>query len=190
MPNIEKKNNKVAQGSVYDVAKRQGRSLPDVLAFADTIILFDRSGSMHGVKMGQARDALFELQRTHDGDILLIAFDSTPKVVYDGDPGEARGGTMIGAALSYAKELDIPGRRFILISDGCPQDEHQAISVAQTYTSPIHTIFIGDDFDTRGLAFMQRLAALSPKNSDLGHADVSKLEQKVAALLPEGKTHT
>lgn len=188
MPNIQKKETGVAQGSVYDVAERQGRDLTDVLAFADTVILYDHSGSMGGWKEEKAREALIELQRTHDGDILLIAFDSVPKMCYDGQPPSAGGSTALHLALDYAKELDIPGRRFILISDGAPDRPEETLKIARTYTCPIHTIYIGPDGGS-GLLFMNQLTALNGASQNLGQKDVAQLAAVVAGLLPEGRTH-
>ena len=66
--------------------------------------------------------------------------------------------TDMAAALRFAKVVD-GASQIVLISDGPPDSQNDALAVARTYTSPIHTIHIGSERDTDGgRAFLQRLA--------------------------------
>jgi Mg-chelatase subunit ChlD len=64
----------------------------------------------------------------------------------------------MAGALKFAKIADVSGMRFVLISDGHPDDEQKALATARAYTNRIDTIFVGREDDSRARAFLLRLA--------------------------------
>lgn len=129
------------------------------------MVLVDTSGSMgaHDSRGGQSRydvacEELSKLQGSNPGKILVISFSDEVKVCLNGVPYNFMGGTMVGRALQYVKQYDIPGMNIIVISDGEPMDENEALTVARTYTNPISTIYVGPPDETRGRVFLGRLA--------------------------------
>lgn len=53
---------------------------------------------------------------------------------------------------------DLPGMRFILISDGEPDDQRQALEIATTYQNRIDVIYVGPENMRSGREFLQTLA--------------------------------
>jgi Mg-chelatase subunit ChlD len=53
---------------------------------------------------------------------------------------------------------NVEGMRFILISDGQPDDERTALDVAKTYKNRIDVIFVGSELSPYGREFLERLS--------------------------------
>ena len=71
-----------------------------------------------------------------------------------------RTGNVLGtSALSFVKIADLPGMKFILISDGEPDDEGETLRIAKTFTNKIDVIFVGPESLPFGRDFLNRLAA-------------------------------
>ena len=98
------------------------------------------------------------------------------------------GGTAMERLLELVKPFDGTGMKFVLISDGEPYSEEATLAVASELTTPIDTIFIGDDSDFGGADFMRRLAKASGGTS-LGRVEVKKLGAAISGLLGDGGTH-
>ena len=64
---------------------------------------------------------------------------------------------MVGA-LKFAKVADVEGIRFILISDGQPDDPQATLQVARTFKSRIDTIFVGPERDSSAQDFLRKLS--------------------------------
>jgi hypothetical protein len=153
-------------GSISSITQVSGKSL--ALAFMDveTVVLIDTSGSMGAMdsRGGQSRyniacEELSKLQGNNPGKILVISFSDEVQVCLNGIPYNFMGGTIVGRALQYAKQYDLPGMNIILISDGEPMDESNALHVAKTYQNPISTIYVGPPDELRGREFLEKLAA-------------------------------
>ena len=159
----------IVPGSLSAVAKREGQSLAETFLSADAVILVDTSGSMMSgdsrsgrTRYNVALEELAQLQAHMPGKLAVLAFSDDCIFVPGGQPPLLGGGTNLAGALRFAKVADVPGIRFVVISDGQPDDSHAALSVAATYTNRIDTIFVGPESDWHGgQAFLQRLAAAS-----------------------------
>ena len=100
----------------------------------------------------------------------------------NGQPFNLQGGTDLAGALGFAKVADVPDMRFVVISDGQPDSEREALKVAATYLNRIDTIFVGPEGDDRGRAFLTKLA--NAKGGQAVTADrVAQLSSKVQYLL-------
>ena len=153
-------------GSISAVTQVSGKSL--ALAFMDveTVVLIDTSGSMGAMdsRGGKSRydvacSELSKLQGANPGKILVISFSDEVKVCLNGIPYNFMGGTLVGRALHYVKQYDLPGMNIIVISDGEPMDETEALAIARTFTNTINTIYVGPPDELRGREFLQKLAA-------------------------------
>lgn len=159
----------IVPGSLSAVAKREGQSLAESFLSADAVILVDTSGSMctcdsrgYRSRYDVALEELAQLQAHMSGKLAVIAFSDSPVFAPGGQPPLLGAGTDLAGALRFAKVADVPGIRFVVISDGQPDDGHAALAVAATYTNRIDTIFVGPENDfAGGRAFLQRLAAAS-----------------------------
>lgn len=155
-------------GSLAHTAKQNGAALATTFLSCDVIVLCDTSGSMGSCDSHEGRSRydqacieLAKLQGDLPGKIGVISFSSTTMFCPDGVPFNLRGGTDLAGALKFAKIADIPGAmRFVVISDGQPDDEAAALQVAANYHNRIDTIFVGPE-NGLGRDFLKRLAKAS-----------------------------
>lgn len=159
-------NNQIVIGSISAIAHQTNKSIAETFASCDCIIIVDVSGSMDqkDSRGGRSRydiacDELAQLQASLPGKIAVIAFSNEPVFCPGGVPLYQGGGTNMAKALRFTKIADIPGMRFILISDGEPDNERETLAVAQTYHNKISTIFVGPEERPAGRDFLNRLAA-------------------------------
>ena len=188
---IQRSQTEIVKGSLTDIAKQTGASLAETFLSADVIVLVDTSSSMQAMDApgGKSRyDAacaeLANLQATIPGKVAVISFASTGDVIFcpNGQPFNLEGGTGLASALEFAKIADVPDMRFVVISDGQPDSEREALKVAATYLNRIDTIFVGPEGDDRGRAFLTKLA--NAKGGQAVTADrVAQLSSKVQYLL-------
>lgn len=129
---------------------------------ADVVILADTSASMFE-NAGRRRkiDILSEALATIRADLpsaATIAFDSLPRrlTLHDALPAPS-GGTALHLAIDEATKLR--PRKTVIITDGQPDNERQAIASAAKLSGTIDVIYCGDDSDTRAIDFLRRLAA-------------------------------
>lgn len=159
----------IVPGSLSAIAAREGQSLAETFLNADAVILVDTSGSMMSgdSRGGRSRynvalEELAHLQAHMPGKLAVIAFSDSTVFAPGGQPPLLGSGTNLAGALRFAKVADVPGMRFVVISDGQPDDERAALAAASAYKAKIDTIFVGPEDDWRGgQAFLQRLAAAS-----------------------------
>jgi Mg-chelatase subunit ChlD len=147
-------------------------SLAESFLTCDCIVLFDVSASMESrdgkteTRFERGIKELKSIQETMPGKFAIVQFADRVEFMPGGVPvmGMSGSGTDLTAALKYAKIADeIPDMRFIVISDGEPNNELTAIQIAGTYTNHIDTIFIGceDQYGDGGKDFLNRLARYS-----------------------------
>ena len=156
----------IVRGSLGAIAKQENKSLAETFLNADVVVIVDTSGSMAAgdSRDGRSRyevacDELTNLQNSMPGKLAVISFADDVMFCPSGIPYNYGGGTMLGKALKFAKMADVPGIDFIVISDGEPYDEEQAIEIARTYKNKISTIFVGPEQDwSGGRRFLERLA--------------------------------
>jgi len=187
------KRTSIVPGSISAVAQREGKSIAQTFADADIIAITDTSGSMSATdsRDNQSRyqvllQELAKLQAEMEGQIAVLNFSARASWSPGGQPEFLGGGTNLAGALRFAKIADAPGRRFFVISDGCPDNEQAALVVAQTYTAPINCVYVGpaDGFGASGKAFLERLAAASGGQS--ATANRVELAQVVKPMLVSG----
>jgi Mg-chelatase subunit ChlD len=100
----------------------------------------------------------------------------------NGQPHNFQAGTDLAKALEFAKVADVSGMRFILISDGEPDDRSAAMRIASTYRNRIDIIYVGSETSSRGRDFMSELARLSGGIAVTSDS-VKGLSQKTQMLL-------
>lgn len=159
-----KNDRAIIPGSVSAIAAQSGKSIAETFLSVDAIILVDISGSMetHDARGGESRYTiacaeLAKLQATLPGKLALIAFASHPVFTPSGIPPAPTGTTDLAGALRFAKVADTGDMRFIVISDGEPNSEQDALAVAAQYKGRIDTVYVGPE-GGEGQAFLQRLA--------------------------------
>ena len=156
-------------GSIGAIAGHNGTGLAETFLNCDCIVICDTSGSMHtrDGRGGRSRydvelAEMARLQANLPGKIAILAFSNEVMFCPGGQPLDYGGGTNLAKALEFARVADVPGMRFIVISDGCPDSEQDALAAARRYRAQIDTIFVGPEDDILGgRAFLERLAAAS-----------------------------
>ena len=161
---MKSRNTAIIPGSLSAVVEA---GKPMALAFMDieSVVIVDTSGSMsdRDARGGKSRydvacEELRNLQANNPGKILVISFSTNAQLCLGGVPFYEGGSTNLDGALRFAKQYDIPGTAFFVISDGRPDDERAALEVAAQYQGVINTIFVGPESDRFGRDFLARLA--------------------------------
>lgn len=183
-------SNAIVVGSLSDIAARNGGSLAETFCSADVVVIVDTSGSMcaRDSRGGKSRfetacDELRKLQANMQGKIAVIAFSDRAMFCPSGTPEFLMSGTNLAGALRFAKIADIPPMRFIVISDGQPDSEEDALHEAATYQCKIDCVYVGPEDDIVGARkFLEKLAG-----AHKGKAVVAKcadqLAERVSTLL-------
>lgn len=181
-------------GSLQAIATQEGQTLAESFLGADAIIVVDVSGSMaardvdrHNLerRSGRSRyeaacDELARLQSSLPGKIAVIAFSDTYEFAPSGTPHFIGGGTDLADALRFVHVADGCGMRFIVISDGEPNDESRALAEARRFVDRIDTVYVGPSGDA-GERFLQDLARASGGTSS--RQSVADLSRTVQQLL-------
>jgi hypothetical protein len=156
----------IVPGSLGAIAQKDG-SLAEAFMSADIVVIVDVSGSMsgHDSRGGRSRydvacDELAKLQANNPGRIAVVCFSSHTQFCPGGIPEFLGGSTDLAAALQFVKVAD-GCVQFIVISDGQPDSEREALDVARTFTSQIDCIFVGPESDWNAIGFLERLAQMS-----------------------------
>jgi len=184
------KSTSMVVGSLSEIAAKTGGSLAETFCSADVVVIVDTSGSMgaRDSRRGESRyhiacEELAKLQVNMPGKLAVIAFSERTVFCPSGVPEFIAGGTNLAGALKFAKIADIPPMRFIVISDGQPDSEEDALCEATAYQCKIDCVYVGPEDDIVGARkFLEKLA-----NAHKGKAVVAKcadqLAERVSTLL-------
>jgi len=160
----------LVKGSLSALSQRDNLSLAESFLNVDAVLLVDMSGSMAAedapgglARWDAAENELRRLQEQLPGKLAVIAFSSEVQFCPSGVPIRFGGGTDMAKALHFVRPADGLGIRFILISDGQPDDEKKTLKVARSFKSRIDTVYIGpeDGGVWSGRDFLAKLAAES-----------------------------
>jgi len=182
-------NNEIVYGSL-GYLEQQGKSIAESFLSIDAIIMIDISMSMEAAdcQNGQTRyqtacDELRRLQRQIPGKVAVIEWADGHAFMPGGVPSPPYGCTNLTGVLQFVKQADDCGIRFVLISDGEPDNPYSALDEAHTFRSKIDTIFCGPE-NGPGADFLRRLASLTggqyANNTTRG---IVELAQTVTQLL-------
>lgn len=179
-------------GSLGAVAERDGKSLAETFLSADAIVVVDTSGSMEEMdaRGGKSRydvacEELRRLQRDLPGKIAVIAFSSWVQFEPSGVPTFLSGGTNLAEALRFVKPAD-GCVKFVVISDGYPDNETEAVQVARTFESKIDTVYVGPEDERSGADFLKRLAASTGGRNVVAEKAIELAETVETLLLRAG----
>lgn len=158
-------NTNLVVGSLAQIAHRDGVALAESFLNVDIVILVDVSASMSASdsrggrrRYDVALEELARLQADLPGRLGIIAFSDAPQFVPGGKPPLLNGATNLAAGLRFARMADTGDIRFIVISDGEPDSESEALHEAAQYRGGIDTVFVGPEGGP-GRDFLARLAA-------------------------------
>lgn len=161
-------NTAIVPGSLQALAQQDGKSIAESFMSADVIVICDTSGSMasedsRGNKSRYvvACEELAQLQANLPGKIAVLSFSYETTFCPAGVPIFHGSSTNLAGALKFAKVADVKGMRFIVISDGEPDDEQNALAEAREYKNRIDVIYVGPECSPHGRDFLTRLAQAS-----------------------------
>lgn len=180
----------IVSGSIQSVVNQSHTTLATHFLYnVSHIVIVDVSGSMATEdsrggrsRIDVARDELATLQHEFPGRLAVFAFSDHCQFVPGGVPPFFAGGTDLAGALSTTKAYDGLGIRFVVISDGQPDNEQRALDVAKTYMSRIDTVFVGNESDRDAQAFLKRFAGINGGES-VTTARVQALADTIRPLL-------
>jgi hypothetical protein len=159
-------NTAIIPGSIGAIAKREGISLAESFVSADVVALVDVSGSMDAgdsrgglSRYDVACEELANLQNTNPGKVAILAFSHETIFCPSGQPPRLFGSTNLAGALAFARVADTGDMRFVIISDGQPDDAEAAMSEARKYRGRIDVVYVGPEYSPTGRDFLSRLAA-------------------------------
>jgi Mg-chelatase subunit ChlD len=165
---LTRQDQSLVTGSLQDLAQRNNQSIAETFINCDVVILVDTSGSMNASdsRNGRSRydvacEELKALQGSLPGRIAVLSFSSDVIFCPSGVPIFLGANTDMAKALQFAKVADTPGMRFILLSDGEPDDPQKTLSIASGYKNRIDAIYVGPEDNPIGRDFLQRLAKAS-----------------------------
>jgi hypothetical protein len=154
------------------------------------ILLVDASSSMgNHLASGERRvDAMRKvvdmLRETHPVPVVSFqgSYANSTIAVVDEIP-EPSGGTPLHEAIDFC--TDKGATHIVLVSDGVPASEGEALDAARRFGGVIDVFYIGDGND-KGARFCQRLAQATGGTANVDDLGAPKqLHAKIAGLLPE-----
>jgi Mg-chelatase subunit ChlD len=183
-------NNQIVVGSLGALSKNSNQSLAESFMSAEVIILTDTSGSMgqHDANQGRSRydqacHELTQLQASMPGKIAVVSFSDEVQFCPSGIPFNFMGGTDLAKGLRFIHAADcIPGMKFIVVSDGQPDSESDALAVARKFKNHIDVIYVGSERHPEGREFLERLAKATGGQSVTAEA-AKQLASTVQTLL-------
>lgn len=161
-------NTAIIPGSLGAIARSQHISLAESFMSASCVVVFDSSGSMAATDGSDGRSRydtacaeLANLQGHLPGKIAVLSFSDEVVFCPDGRPLYLGGGTDLARALRFARQADVSGMRFIVISDGDPNSRSEALAEAAKFKNKIDVIYVGPEDMPHGREFLTRLAQAS-----------------------------
>jgi hypothetical protein len=144
-------------------------------------LLLDTSGSMGSECNGKETriDVLRKAVKSLDWQYYqMFTFDNLCRRIASPDALWNCCGGSTNLALGLQEIAKFDPSKTIVISDGEPNDEDDALAAARKLTGTISTVFIGNDRDKNAIAFMRRLSTVGCGNTfvrDLGkgHLELS-----------------
>lgn len=184
-------NTALVPGSLGAVSERNGSSLAEAFLNASVVCMIDVSSSMnaHDSRGGASRyevacTELAKLQANMPGKIAVVAFSDSVVFVPSGVPPFLGCGTDLERALAFVKVAD-GTVRFVVISDGMPNDPAPCLNLAKTFKSRIDCLYAGPEDNRTGAHFLEQLAAASHGKYAVT-AQAQQLAEQVQKMLQPG----
>lgn len=162
--NLINSQQKIAKGSILDVANQTGKSFAESFLECDAIIAVDVSASMstrdcqeNTSRFDMAVRELEKLQAQLPGKVAVCSFSSSTKFIASGVLKDTESLTDMVKCLEFLKDFDGAGIKIILISDGEPDEKEPTLKLAQTFVTKIDTVFVGNE-TSKGREFLRQLA--------------------------------
>jgi len=195
MNEIIKKQNNAVSNPLQKFIKKAAGTLPEQTGAANhainkmrmdrQVIILDTSGSMAytGAKLSRISELKVALEQVWSNQT-LIAFSNTAREI--SSPLKIptpQGGTALDKAFLLACRYDDLGHTLV-ISDGEPDDEDEALAAASRLSGSIDIIYCGDPENQRAIDFMNALVRNRGKMVQHNWNGSLTLTQNIQKLLP------
>lgn len=182
-------NSLVVRGSLQESQKQKKLTFAEAFITVDAVLVVDISLSMEErdvvaegghltTRWDEANNQLRRIQRRFPGRVAVVAFSHRTEFCPDGQLPPVQSNTDMLDALKFVAPADGCGIKFIVASDGEPDEPEETLKQA-SHMSPIDAIHIGTSEE--GRRFMERLAKASGGKSV--DTTVDLLEDVVVKLL-------
>lgn len=181
------------KGSLQERQSQSKLTMAEAFLTVEAICIVDISSSMatqdvnseggRRSRWSEANVQLTRLQAKFPGKLAVVAFSDRAEFCPSGTLPPTQGGTNMLGALQFVSAADGAGIKFIVVSDGCSDNDAGTLAYAKTMVTGIDTIYIGSD--PRGKQFMEALARAGRGKSIT--KGVELLEESVTLLLGDGK---
>lgn len=177
------------KGSLQESQKNRQVTFAEAFLTVEAIVVVDISASMSTCdvaveggltsRWAEANNQLQRLQAKHPSKIAVVAFSDNSEFCPSGVLPPVRSSTNMLRALQFVAPADDTGIKFIVVSDGCPDDPQGTLAYAKSLKTSINTIYVGND--PNGRVFMDQLAATTRGKSVA--KGVELLEEQITLLL-------
>lgn len=179
----------IVQGSIGSHMQTNNMSMAEAWLNVDVVVMMDVSGSMAITDAGEevsrfkiANSELAKVQSLNPGKVAIIEFSDTAKFIPFGELSQPEGSTNVTAALQFARMMDKVGDiKFLLVSDGEPNNPTESIEVARSFTHRIDTIYVGPKGKQAGQDFLRQLSTAT--GGDFSERKISELSSGIAGYL-------
>ncbi len=186
----------IVPGSVADLARQNGGRI----APPSVIIVFDHSGSTEEMdarlldgsrasRWSAGCEQLALIQARMPGKIAVLAFADVVTPCPGGVPPEPTGFTDLALALRMARQADTGAVRFVVISDGQPNDKGTALDLARAFVGQIDAVLVGEGAAwerEQSANFMQELALVGRGTFTRDASGMRHLGEAVLKMLGSG----
>jgi len=186
------KSNVAIEGSIQDIANQTGQTIESVFAACKAAVLLDVSGSMRDAdvhfgneadrninvksRFEAASDSLRDIQRLYKGHIAVICFSDSVQLCPSGVPYFQGGGTKLHSAMEYILPLDGSGMKFIIVTDGHPDNPDKCLKLKERFTQPFEIIGIGKGANKE---FLEKLGNFTSISDQKDQMSLEGLSQKL-----------
>jgi len=178
------------KGSLQSIANKQAITVAQAFIDCEILACLDVSPSMtypdcpnNETRFKVATNQVAKLQSENPGKVGLICWSDGQRFLPSGIAEMFGGSTDVAGLLKYIKKADGAGIRLVIISDGEPDNDDEAIRQAKTFKTKIDCVYIGPE-NGHGADFLRLFSAVTGGQfSNNGTAGIVNLSATVERLL-------
>lgn len=178
------------KGSLQSIANKDKIAVAQAFINCEILACLDVSPSMayedcpgNQKRFKVAANEVARLQAENPGKVGLICWSDGQRFLPGGIAEMFGDSTDVAGLLRYIKKADGAGIKLVIISDGEPDDDQEAIKEARKFQTKIDCVYIGPEHDLQAQDFLNRLSAVTggqfSNNGTAGMVDLSKTMERL-----------